>query len=65
MQDVHDLIPKLEEPFRRQRLSKEVRDVVTCLDIWYDNAPILDSLTNEEMPALDVFGAVMQLRVIS
>ena len=61
---VHDNVAQMEETFRRQRFGKEISDVLIGSDKGHTYLSPLDSLSNEDMPAFDVFSALMMFWII-
>ena len=62
--NIHDLVTQLEEPIALE-LGKEVGEIVDRLHERYTDLLVFDRLTHEEVASLDMFGALMHLRVVS
>ena len=62
--DIHDDIAQLKKPFGLESFSEEVGHVVDRVDIIDYDLTVLHELTNIEMAAIDMFCAVVMLRVI-
>ena len=62
---VHDLISHEKEMFTHERLGEEVRNVVRRWDERDAQLAVLNALTNEVVPALNVFRLRMVLRIVS
>ena len=61
---IHDLVAQREEPFRGQRLGKEVGDVLIRLNVRNHQVAGLDKFTNVEMPPFDMFRTGVVLRIV-
>ena len=62
---VHDLVAQREEPFRGQRFSEEVCEVLVGLDVRHDDFTIFHHLSDEEMPPINMLSACMMLWIVS
>ena len=61
---VHEYSAKLEEISRAQRLGEEVSVVVCCADVGNGELSVFDEFADPQVSPVDVFGAVMVLRVV-
>eukprot|EP00965_Chrysotila_dentata_P101824 3361257-Pleurochrysis_carterae.AAC.1 len=50
---------------RRQRLGEEVGEIVCAVDEGHSGVVLFDTFADEEMAAIDVFGALVVLWVVS
>ena len=62
---VHDLVAQREEPFRGQRFSKEICEVLVGFYVRHDDFTIFHHLSDKEMPPINMFSACMMLWIVS
>eukprot|EP00965_Chrysotila_dentata_P162308 5359970-Pleurochrysis_carterae.AAC.1 len=65
MSDVHDLVAKRKRQTRRQGLGEKVSQVVGAAYKGYRDVVRLNAFSHEEMTAIDMFGALMVIGIVS
>ena len=61
---VHDDVAQLEELLGGECFCEEICQVIGRVYILYLNDMILDELADEEMSSVNVFGSIVELRVV-